>query len=85
MQWAASFTTALNRSTICKRRPQCHRFSALFQKDAPKMTDAEFSVCTVSFTKGQNEERPCTIAGRRKNGEMAGLGSANGQAPNCMI
>jgi hypothetical protein len=49
------------------------------------MTDAGYSVCTVSFTKAPKEERPYMTEGQRKKGVMAGLGSANGQALNCMI
>jgi len=61
-----------------KRRPQCHIPSALFQKDAPEMTDAGYSACTVSSTKGPKEERLCKTKGCRKKGEMAGLESISG-------
>jgi hypothetical protein len=49
------------------------------------MTDAGYLVYTVSFTKDLSEERLYMTEGCRKKGEMAGLGSANGQVPNCMI
>jgi len=37
------------------------------------MTDAGYSVCTVSSIKALKEERPCTTDERRKKDEMAGL------------
>jgi hypothetical protein len=61
------------------RGQQCHRFSALSQKDAPEKKDAGFLVCTVSSIKAQKEERHRTTEGRRKKGEMVGSESADGQ------
>jgi hypothetical protein len=81
MQWAASFTFAPNRPIKPHWRGQpCHRLSVSFQKDEPARTGAEYSVCTDSSIKGLKGERPCTTEGCMTKGEMAGFGSASGQA-----
>jgi hypothetical protein len=57
---------------------KCKKPTVPYPKDVPVKTDAESLAYSVSFTRDLKEGFG-KIEGRTKRGELAGLGSANGQ------